>query len=152
MLYRSWNRAVCLSGAMLAVLCLLVGCAVPENRVVYKDVNVGTWQQSATIEFSYSEEPRCSDVDLLLHVNRNFRPCDLGFEVTVITPDSLRYTEQIFISATMLPPMVTDRMEDIKIPYRRDMELAKKGEYNIVITPLAPLSDVEAVGVNFQLK
>lgn len=152
MLHWCRNRVVCFRGAAFAVLFLLVGCAMPYNRVFYQDVNVMTWQQRAVITFSYDEEPRYGDMDLLLHVNGDFEPRDLNFEITVISPDSLRYTECISVPQPVRHAATSDHVEDIKIPYRQDVELAKRGEYTVEIMPLTPLSGVESVGVNFQLK
>ena len=137
---------------IIVALCLMVGCDVSENRVVYKDVNVREWDESATIAFTHDGKPRRCDIDILLHVNRDFDARQCAFEISTITPDSLRYAESVTIPISEMQLSETEHFFDVCIPYRRDVGIDKNGEYKIIILPLVPLSDVEAVGVNFQLK
>lgn len=151
---KCWHlHRVAVSVSIIVVaLCLMVGCSVPENRVVYKDVNVREWNEGATIALTHDGKPRRCDMDILLHVNSDFDARQCAFEISTIAPDSLRYSESVILPISEAQLSETEHFFDVRIPYRRDVEFAKNGEYNIVITPLAPLSNVEAVGVNFQLK
>ncbi len=145
------HRIVHLMGILIVGVSLMVGCTMPDNRVVCRDVNVGSWHEPMTISFS-NEEARHCDIDLLLHVNSEFKVQQCEFEIETLTPDSLRYVERVSMPVMKEQLLPTGHLFDITLPYRRNVELAKNGEYNITITPLIPLSNVEAVGVNFQLK
>lgn len=146
------HRMASFVSIIVVALCLMVGCNLPENRVVYKDVNVGKWDESATIVFTHEGKPYRCDMDILLHVNSGFKVQRCAFEISTITPDSLRYTESVTVPISEAQLSKTEHFFDISIPYRRDVDMDKNGEYKIVISPLVPLSDVESVGVNFQLK
>ena len=146
------HRVVNFVSIIMVALCLMVGCKLPENRVVYKDVNVGVWDEGATIVFTHDGKPCRCDMDILLHVNRGFKAQRCAFEISTITPDSLRYTEDVAVLISEAQLSETKYLFDISIPYRRDVDMDKNGEYKIVISPLVPLSDIESVGVNFQLK
>lgn len=137
---------------VLAMVLAFVGCAMPDNVVLYTDVNVVKWSDKATVELDYKDEPRTCDMDMLFHINRHFIADTLSLEITTITPDSLRYTEKLCVPVAVEWNDSDSRSVDLSVPYRRDVTLDRQGVYAISIRPVVPVSGVESAGVNFQMK
>ena len=77
---------------------------------------------------------------------------ELPLQITMFTPDSLRYTEQVVLPVKHQQLRPTAIAADIELPYREDVHLRCKGEYTWHITPSQNITGVEAVGIKFHAK
>lgn len=157
MLRKPSNRVVYRCVVVLAIAFVLAGCGMPDNVVRYTDVNVVEWQEEAVVEYeneydNKSDEARLCDMDMLFHVNRHFVADTLDVRITTITPDSLRYTERLYIPVRVEWSKATEYSADVLVPYRRNVTFDKQGVYVIGIEPVVAVSGVESVGINFQMK
>ena len=134
---------------LVALLC--VQCSKTELMVAMTDVNVRSWSDEATIEHENKDTSNQYDLDIVLHINDRFAANEVELEITMLSPDSLRCTEQVTISVnSQRPDVPTAQAADITLPYRRDTKLSSKGNYIFRIKPLKPIVGVEAAGVHFQ--
>lgn len=147
------NRVVCWCVVILSIAFSLAGCSMPDNVVRYTDVNVVEWQEEAVVQYeNKSDDARLCDMDMLFHVNRHFVADTLDVRITTITPDSLRYTERLYIPVKVEWNKATEYSADVLVPYRRNVTFDKQGVYVIGIEPVVAVSGVESVGINFQMK
>lgn len=137
---------------LIGVTVLLAACSIRPDTVVMSDVDVNDWHKTTTLTYENSAIERC-DMNITLHVNRHFSAKEVALQVTMLTPDSLRYTEQVTLPVELAKPMHPSRAAtDIELPYRRDIHLKHKGEYTWQITPTEAIDGVEAAGINFYIK
>lgn len=149
---KNMTRLVARWMACLTLALCSVQCRGVDNRVVSSDVNIGDWNERVELIYENSTAATRCDVDVVLHVNRNFTEREIPLEITFFTPDSLRYSECVELKAQAEWDGVADYYTDIVMPYRGDVSLAKEGTYRLTIRPLKSLSGVESAGVNFRLK
>lgn len=144
MLRRSISILVAIVATLVCTQCRMADCSV---RIV--DVNTDMWDDEATITFVNNDTAATRSLDLILHVNKDFEADSISLDITVFTPDSLRYSERVAlpVNARWSAEM---RQTDIEVPYRRNVTFAHEGEYTINMTPVAGIIGVEAAGINFQ--
>ena len=133
-------------------LLLFVQCRTTECNVVMEDVDINDWSEETTVSYTNKQTANNYDLNIVLHVNRRFTAKQLEFEITTMTPDSLRYSEQVTLPVSLSWENPTAVTTDIELPYRRDVTLRCEGEYTMVITPRQSIVGVEAAGINFQMK
>lgn len=138
--------------SLIISIILFTQCRMSECSVVMTDVDINGWSEEASVSYVNSEESSNYDLSITLHVNRRFTAKRLELEVTTMTPDSLRYSEQVSLPINFSWDSITTATKDIDIPYRQEVNLRCEGEYKLVITPQQSVVGVEAVGVNFQTK
>ena len=114
------------------------------------DVKISDWSNTTTLTYNNTEIGEF-DMGIMLHVNRGFSAEELSLQVTTLTPDSLRYTEQIILPIKQMPQSSIQAATDIEIPYRRNVHFRRKGEYIWHITPTQKVVGVEAVGMHIHV-
>ena len=129
---------------------LLSACRVEPDMVVMSDVNVNGWSDCTTLTYHNTLTEKC-DVNIMLHINNRFTHESISLEITTLTPDSLRHTEQVTLPVEFKWEQPTATTADITLPYRRNVVLRCEGDYVWQITPLESIDGVEAVGVNFKI-
>ena len=140
-----------IAAAAIAIL-LMVQCRVVENTVVMEDVSVRSWTEATTIKYVNSDTTTLRNLSVTLHVNRLYNNDSIALEISTMTPDSLRYTEQVVMPATAEWPSENATTTDVEIPYRKNARLRCEGEYVVRITPQKEVVGVEAAGINFESK
>ena len=133
-------------------LLLFVQCRTTECSVVMEDVDINGWTEEATLSYTNKQTENNYDLSVVLHVNRRFTAKQLSLEITTMTPDSLRYSEQVTLPVNLSWENPTAVTTDIELPYRQDVTLRCEGEYTMVIAPQQSVVGVEAAGINFQMK
>ena len=134
------------------MLLLFVQCRTTECSVVMEDVDINGWTEEATLSYTNKQTENNYDLRVVLHVNRRFTAKQLSLEITTMTPDSLRYSEQVTLPVNLSWENPTAVTTDIELPYRQDVTLRCEGEYTMVIAPQQSVVGVEAAGINFQMK
>ncbi|MBE6203841.1 MAG: hypothetical protein E7136_00855 [Rikenellaceae bacterium] len=140
-----------IAAAAIAIL-LMVQCRVVENTVVMEDVDVRSWTDTATVKYINDDTTTLRNLSVTLHVNRLYDSKEIALEISTMTPDSLRHTEQVVMPAVADWPSEIATTTDIEIPYREDVRFRCNGEYVVRITPRKEVVGVEAAGINFQSK
>ena len=136
----------------VVTLLLFAQCRTTECSVVMEDVDINGWTEEATLSYTNKQTENNYDLRVVLHVNRRFTAKQLSLEITTMTPDSLRYSEQVTLPVNLSWENPTAVTTDIELPYRQDVMLRCKGEYTMVIAPQQSVVGVEAAGINFQMK
>ena len=136
----------------VVTLLLFVQCRTTECSVVMEDVDINDWSEEATLSYTNKQTEHNYDLSVVLHVNRRFKAQQLSLEITTMTPDSLRYSEQVTLPVNLSWENPTAVTTDIELPYRQDVTLRCEGEYTMVIAPQQSVVGVEAAGINFQMK
>ena len=98
----------------------------------------------------YTSIEKC-DMSVMLHINRSFKAEEVELQITMLTPDSLRYTEQVTLPVKLYDKHGAMAAIDVELPYRQNVELRRKGAYIWQITPVEEITGVEAVGISFQI-
>lgn len=137
-------------GIFLGIAALMAACSTQPDMVVMSDVDNSDWSDMATVSYLNSELGEC-DMSIVLHVNPNFKQKNIALEITMLTPDSLRLTEQVHFNVEHSPQRKTLADTDVEIPYRRNLNLKHKGQYVWQITPSQSIRGVESAGIKFQV-
>lgn len=130
---------------------ILTACSITPNMVAMSDVDNKDWSEAAQLTYTNSSIEQC-DMSIVIHVNHSFAMEELPLQITMFTPDSLRYTEQVVLPVKHQQLRPTTIAADIELPYREDVHLRCKGEYTWHITPSQNITGVEAVGIKFHAK
>ena len=136
----------------VVTLLLFAQCRTTECSVVMEDVDINDWSEEATLSYTNKQTENNYDLSVVLHVNRRFTAKQLELEITTMTPDSLRYSEQVTLPVSLSWENPTAVTTDIELPYRQNVSLRCEGEYTMVIAPQRSVVGVEAAGINFQMK
>jgi hypothetical protein len=129
---------------------IFTACNIEPDKVVMCDVHRASWRDAATIAYDNTSIERC-DMSVMLHINRSFKAEEVELQITMLTPDSLRYTEQVTLPIKLNDKRGAMAATDLELPYRHNVELRRKGEYVWQITPVEEIAGVEAVGISFQI-
>ena len=129
---------------------ILTACNIEPDKVVMCDVHRASWRDAATIAYDNTSIERC-DMSVMLHINRSFKAEEVALQITMLTPDSLRYTEQVTLPVKLNDKRGAMAATDLELPYRHNVELRRKGAYIWQITPIEEIAGVEAVGISFQI-
>lgn len=135
-------------GIILCCTTLFTACNTQPDIVVMSDVNLAAWDEMATLTYQNKAIERC-DMNVILHVNRHFSADEIALQITTLTPDSLRHTEQVTLPVEFTWSQPTATSADVELAYRRNVELKHKGEYIFQLTPIESIKGIEAVGINF---
>lgn len=139
-----------LKSILLGATALISACSVQPDMVVMSDVNNSDWSEMATLSYDNRTLKEC-DMSILLHVNRHFEQQSVSLQITMLTPDSLRYTEQVTLNVEQQPQRPSMAATDVELPYRRNLHLKHKGVYVWQITPAQSIEGVESAGIKFQV-
>ncbi len=133
--------------ALMAVLFLGSSCTVKPRISSAADTG-GAWDGEVRILFANDDSLACGDMNLFLRCNDRFHEDTLSVRITLHTPDSLRHAEdlQLVFPASESTPAALVR--EVVIPYRRDVQLGRCGEYTISVAPSRRVEGVESVGIN----
>lgn len=136
---RAWS---CLLGLVCGAL---VGCVTPDRAVV-TDVEVDGWACGASLCYANNDEQSLRTMTLFVRVDDRFLEDTLTVRIETRTPDSLRTTEWHRMRFQGEPtPASLHRV--IRVPYRRSVRFAERGNYHFRITPTRTVVGVEAVGL-----
>lgn len=140
-----------LNGIFIGIVIMFCSCSKKPDAVVMNDVNISDWNKTTTLVYKNATIGEV-DMSIVLHVNRAFSAEEIALQITMFTPDSLRYTEQVTLPVEFKPERPTQAATDVEIPYRRNVDFRRKGEYIWQITPTTALNGVEAAGLSFYIK
>lgn len=135
-------------GILCCVAATLSACNITPDDVVMTDVNVRNWHKTATLEYNNSSEQE-RNLSIILHINNHFEAEHIDLQIKMFSPDSLFFTEDVYLKSAIEWSLPASKSTDIEIPYRRNVSLMHKGKYTIQITPLESIRGVESVGMNF---
>lgn len=139
-----------IKGIIFCATLILCACNIEPDKVVMCDVHRASWRDAATIAYDNTSIERC-DMSVMLHINRSFKAKEVALQITMLTPDSLRYTEQVTLPIKLNDKRGAMAATDVELPYRHNVELRRKGAYIWQITPVEEITGVEAVGISFQI-
>lgn len=131
---------------------LFVYCGRVKNHVVCCDVDVRMWDERVEFVYENLAPQTMCDMDIVLHVNRTFKEKDLELEITLCTPDSLRYSERVKAPVSVEWGPTAEYFADVAIEYRSNVTLSHEGIYLVAIRPLRQIRGVESAGINFRMK
>lgn len=132
-------------GYLMLVAIWTWGC-VSTHTERMTDVNPEGWarQEPATVVWNNEDTVSLRDIQLLVRYDGRAANQRLTFDMEVITPDTLSYSELLTV---YLPE--NKRNGECVIPYRKDALLNRKGVYVFRISTAASgVKGVEAVGIN----
>lgn len=124
---------------------LLIGC-VTSDRAVVADVEVDGWACGASLLFANDDPHSQRELTLFVRVDDRFLEDTLTVRIETRTPDALRTTE-LHRMHFRLDPTPASLHRVIRIPYRRSVHLAQRGDYHFRITPTRTVAGIEAVGL-----
>lgn len=126
--------------------CCTAGCLSPTGAVM-TDVPVRRWSEAAVVRIDNRDTLTERDLYLLLRRNERFTADSLSLIVSVLTPDTLLFSERrsFAVLRTRRPASVRDV---VRIPYRLRAVLPHAGVYRFAFTPSEPVSGIEAVGID----
>ncbi len=124
-------------------------CSLDKNHVVMEDVNTTSWDNPISLQY-ISEEKEPRNLSITLRVRESFEAEKLAFDITTMTSDSLCYNEQVTLPVDFQWQGNVARSMEIELPYRRNVEFSRNGEYIIRLRPLSPIKGVESAGINFK--
>ncbi len=137
---------------VIGIVCLIItlsACSIMPDKVVMRDVDVNNWHKTISLEFDNKTEQE-RDLSIMLHVNSRYEAKNIALQIKMYSPDSLCYSEEVFLPSSIEWHLPTASSTDVEIPYRHNVSLKHKGKYMFEITPLECISGVEAAGINFQ--
>lgn len=117
----------------------------PERSSV-ADVNPHTWINPASVTLHNQDTITLHDLHLFIRTNDRFTGDSLPLQITLLTPDSMRFQEPFTLTTPPghSPASLGRETSDV---YRRGVRLARMGEYRLIISPVTPVQGVEAVGI-----
>ncbi len=132
---------------LIILLAVVGGGCIASHQSVVVDVNASAWRDQASVEMINHDTTTLRDISLFVRYSPQIAEDSLHLSLTISTPDSLNYTEQITI---YLDPKIEQRgaRRVIELPYRKEVLWSSKGLYNITFTPQEEVHGVEAIGVN----
>lgn len=135
------------TGAYLAIYFLM--SPVPP-KVSMVDTDEGNWMPGEDVEVRISghDTIRAYDMRIVLRYDERYRLDSLPLLITVISPDSLTFTENTVI-ATGLPAGRLRNTAEISAPYRSHNTLARTGTYTFTFshTLQEAVAGITAIGV-----
>ena len=138
---KGWMRAV----LPLAAAAALTGCRVPGQTVI-AELGQEPWRESVELLLPNSDTLHRYDWTLFLRCDKRTMPDAFTLQVTVLTPDSLRFTEPVrVVCGTERVAAALHR--EVAVDFRRGVQLARTGNYRLQIRPESPLHGIEAVGI-----
>ena len=126
-----------------ACAALSTRCAMPE-RIAVAEID-GLWQEPVELVLPNADTVGCYDWQLFVRGNERLAADRFSLQITVLTPDSLRFSEPVTMQ---LPaPAATPLLREASIDYRRRVRLAAVGNYRVRIAPAQPTAGIDAVGI-----
>lgn len=133
--------------SLAAAVCVLfvMGCYTPYRSVV-ADVDAGTWDEPAELILPNTDTLDAFDWQLFVRSDDRIAADTFTLRIAVETPDSLRFEEPFLVclSGQSAPAAL---LRESLVGYRRNVRLARTGDYRLTIRPTRPLRGVEAVGI-----
>ena len=124
---------------------LLTGCSMP-GRTAVAEIGGGTWSDPVELVLPNNDTTGCYDWQLFVRCDDRIAPEAFTLQITLLSPDSLRFSESV---AVQLPasPAAAPVLREAAVDYRRRVRLSALGNYRLRIAPHEPLRGVEAVGI-----
>ena len=144
--FRHW--AMMPAAAVCLAFC--TACGIEPCRVAMADVDSSSWDDTVTVTYENADTAALYDLSVVLHVVPAFKSEQLPLSIEILSPDSMRLTEDVTLVTTAADVPPTSYGKDMEAPYRRSVRLHSKGCYTISLTPREPVAGVEAAGVTFQ--
>lgn len=133
--------------AFLSFVAMLTGCSGGSVSIC-ADTDPCGWKQdeSKTMIYNNSDTTSMRDIGLFISCSNDFNEI-IQFEITTITPDSLRFSEKFLFNPTQ-----TGNRNNFTVkhaPYRTGSIFSRSGGYVFRIRPLCdkPLKGIRAVGM-----
>lgn len=119
---------------VLCAVILMTGCMSAHTERM-ADVNPLGWEKRDTVIISFPNTDTVSarDISILMKLDESFRTRELDFLISVMTPDSLFFTENLPIRIYELPE-TKNKHAEIEIPYRINSVFKTPGDYIFKIT------------------
>lgn len=111
------------------------------------DVNPYGWEESVRVKIENADTMTLRNLSLVIRANKQFREDTLRLEISLQTPDSARFCEELALPIRHRHRPAALRLVD-EIPYRRDVVLDRFGTYWFTLRPLHPIRGIEAAGIN----
>ncbi len=134
--------------AATALVWAICACSSPNYSYVTA-VRSHDWTEPAKIAYDNSDTTSINDIELILRYDNRLQYDAVPLQIKVIAPDSTLFEEHRTIKLCRTQTAAARRMVDVAA-YRTGARLAQQGRYIFEIMPLAPLTGVEAVGVNIK--
>ena len=133
-------------GTILAIILTLIctSCLAPEVAEM-ATIEGSEWHKEAYVEVANSDTLSLRNLAIAVRTNSNFRESKLPLKIETMTPDGRSFAEECHLPIRVGRSAIV--AQSIALPYREDVCLAQRGKYIFVLTPLAPIKGVEAVGV-----
>ena len=133
-------------GTILAIILSLIctSCLAPEVAEM-ATIEGSEWHKEAYVEVANSDTLSLRNLAIAVRTNSNFRESKLPLKIETLTPDGRSFAEECHLPIRVGRSAIV--AQSITLPYREDVCLAQRGKYIFVLTPLAPIKGVEAVGV-----
>ena len=134
------------AAALLAVWAAsFTACTVPGETAVAV-LPPGVWSDPVELLLPNRDTLGTYDWRLFLRYDEHLAPDRFTLQLTVLTPDSLRFSEPVTVQ---LPsgPAPAALLREFGIDYRRRVRLARTGSYRILLRPQTPLQGIDAVGI-----
>lgn len=137
-----------IAGFTGAVLLLLTSCTSP-CEVYVTDVSTRQWYTPAVVTIPNTDTTSLRDLSVFVRSNDRFTADTLTLRITVYTPDSLRHEERLLIT---LPPSNRSAAlaQETRIPYRTRVQLQRRGDYRVLLTPTVAATGIEAAGIHIE--
>lgn len=130
----------------LAAALSAAGCMAPHQAVV-TDVDPVLWDRPAGLVIRNTDTLTLREVEFFVRHNDRFAGDTLTVEVTTLSPDTLRHTERFLLRLSRTATAAALTQQSV-VPYRSKVRFAHSGNYRMTITPVRPVSGIEAVGIN----
>ncbi len=119
--------AICCS--LTAICSLMAGCISHHTETVaHVDSRAWSAGQQVSVTLENGDSLSMRNIDILLRFGRDLNTDTLSLNVTVLTPDSVSFTETIAVPVAFEHDGGSRFME-ISAPYRKNAVLSKTGSY-----------------------
>ena len=133
-------------GTILAIFLSLVctSCFAPEVTEM-ASIEGSEWNKEVHVEVANSDTLSLRNLSIAVRTNSRFRESELALKIQTLTPDGRSFEEECHLPIKVGRSAIV--AQSVALPYRSDVCLAQQGKYIFVLTPLAPIKGIEAVGV-----
>ncbi|MCC8018478.1 MAG: gliding motility lipoprotein GldH [Rikenellaceae bacterium] len=130
-----------------AMAAILTGCMSYHTERA-ADVDPAGWQPADTawVAVPNTDTLSARDLSFIVRYNTRMRHEAISLTVTVVAPDSVRFSEQVVLYPLPRAAKHSDHYESV-IPYRTGNVLRRQGSYMFGFTPSEKLTGITAVGV-----
>lgn len=134
----------------LAIAAGLMQCGYPNTEKM-ADVNPVMWRvdDAAKVEVSGHDTAGMYGLDILMMFDADFDRRPLTLNITVIAPDSTRFSESVRL-ADFPNAHKHKAYYHLWRPYRDSVRLSMQGTYFFEITPARGVAGVRSAGINIR--